>query len=97
MNSEIITCFLVGHPNLKGLTLNPFPGAQFPYLNPDDPADGLDIVFDCISALTNLTHLNLGHISYDSTILPMNCLSRLTQLRSLELKVKSRVRRIDFN
>lgn len=86
LDSELITYFLTGHPNIKGLTLNPFPGAQFPRLNLEDPANGLDIVLDCIASMPKLEHLNLGHISYDSLTLPMNCLARLTQLRSLELK-----------
>lgn len=87
MNPELITCFLIGHPKIKGLTLNPFPGAQFPFPDPDDPSNGLDMVMDCISSMQYLRYLSLGHIFYDSLTLPLNCLSGLSQLRSLELKV----------
>lgn len=89
LDSELITCFLIGHPNIKGLTMNPFPGAQFPYPNLEDPSNGLDVVLDCIASMPKLEQLSLGNISYDSMTLPMNCLSKLTNLRALELKVSS--------
>jgi hypothetical protein len=87
LEPELITCFLIGHPNIKGLTMNPFPGAQFPFPDPDNPTNDLDLVMDCIASMQHLEHLSLGHIFYDSLTLPLNCLSRLSQLRSLELKV----------
>ncbi|KAI6189804.1 hypothetical protein M3Y97_00048200 [Aphelenchoides bicaudatus] len=86
LDSELIACFLVGHPKIRSLTMSPFPGAQFPHPNKDDPSNGLDMVFDCISSMQQVTNLNLGHIGYDSLTVPLNCLSRLTKLRSLELR-----------
>lgn len=88
LSPDLLSFFLISHPNIKGLTLNPFPGAQFPYPNVSDPTNGLDLVFDCIGAMPKLENLSLGYISYDNQILPLNCLSNLTNLRSLELKVE---------
>ncbi|KAI6213642.1 hypothetical protein M3Y94_00174200 [Aphelenchoides besseyi] len=86
MTPELLTYFLVGHTELKKLTLCPFPGAQFPIPNSEDPSNGLSMVFDCIGSLPKLQHLALGHISYASNILSMDSLARLSSLRSLELK-----------
>ena len=91
MPLDLLPCFLLGHLELVELALCPYPGAQFPTFNEEDPSNGISTVLDCIGFMPNLRMLSLGQISYDSEMLPLLPIARLSTLETLEIRVSKEV------